>query len=417
MASASAHQHGRRAIWRTRSRCGAGRRGSPRAPRAWPRPTRSALRGSSPSRADDHGLDAPRDGRGRGAHARRQRRLAELLAHDDHARRRPRTPARRSASRRARSRARRRRRARRRGSPATCSGAMYSGVPKMAKPRCARSSSVGAGAVAAVSAVATPEVEELHDCARAGPVGHEHQVLRLEVAVHEPRGVRRLERAAPRRSRAHRLAPVERPALEARVERLAGAAAPSPGRPARRATCRSRRAATRFGCDSLRDGARLAPEALDGVRATTRARRARIFSGDLASELDVLRLVDHAARALADLAARAGRASRRACAGSLGVIRERDGLAHRARRRRRAGRRSRRAPRAPRAAGARTRRATAPGSCGQSLRMSSGDACRARRARRPRRRRRRRGGGARSGAARDAARVALVGVVLRQLGR
>ncbi len=243
---------------------------------------------------------------------------------------------------------------------------MYSGVPKTAKPRIARSLSVAGFWSLPVSAVATPKSRSF-TCGSPAPVSIRFCGLRSRCtrpaacAASSARAASIAMRTASRHERSA--------APHARVERLAGAAAPSRGRRARRATCRSRRAAR--GCGA-RGSRRRAPR--DGSArarpAKPRARAPRIFTRELASELDVLRLVDDAARALAELAPDAVRASRRAARGRRAPCASR-------------GPRSRGRPRAsapeppgasrgPRAAGARTRCAIAPARAARAC-ASAGD--------------------------------------------
>ena len=199
---------------------------------------------------------------------------------------------------------------------------MYSGVPKTAKPRSARSRSVAGRSLAVGQRGREPEVEQLHVCGsepRSPARSHQHQVLRLEVAVHEPGGVRRLERLRRLDCDAHGLAPLERAALQARVERLARAELHrEKGAPVERLAevVELHHVAVR----EVRDRARLVPEALES------AGRGGVLGpqdlhGELASELDVLRLVHAAARPFAELAPETVRRARRAASGSEGVIR------------------------------------------------------------------------------------------------
>ncbi len=170
---------------------------------------------------------------------------------------------------------------------------MYSGVPKIAKPFWRFSfCSVATSA----SAIATPKSSSFRP-----PSFGQEQVRRLEVAVDEARGVRRLERLARLDADRDRLAPVH-PAgpLDVLVERLARRGAPSRGTRARRATCRSRRAARGSGATASRPRAprcgsarwRRCADACPGRQHLER---------DLAPELDVLGLVHDAARPFADL--------------------------------------------------------------------------------------------------------------------
>ena len=101
-------------------------------------------------------------------------------------------------------------------SPNSCSGAMYGSEPTT-MPACGHSP-VG---FAAGEEHGEPEVENLRLA-----VGGEHDVARLQVAMQEPVPVRIVERVGDRRAEPSTSSSGSGPALEARLERAAGARTP-----------------------------------------------------------------------------------------------------------------------------------------------------------------------------------------------